>query len=207
MANVINSSVPVPGRPTAPGRPTLTLPAPPVSVDDMARFGAFDGRLELVDGTYVLRPWPTPLQSRVTRRLAMLLTKAATADAKVLPRRTAVEIGRRCLLFPDIVVAPPAVAPPTSEGARLTDLPLLVIEVAEASKRRFDRLKLDIYRERGIPSCWLVDPDIPAIESYELVDGDYTLVATARGADPLEVVMPFPISIIPDGLVDPPDPD
>ncbi len=195
MTSMINTSAP------APSRPMLTLPAPPVSVEDMVRFGATDGRVELVDGTYVLRPWPTPLQSRVTRRLAKLLANAATSGAKVFPRRTAIEIGRRCLLVPDIVVAPPG-----SDGTRLTDLPSLVIEVADASKRRFDRLKLDIYRERGVPSCWLVDPDIPAIEAYELADGKYTLTVTVRGEHPLEAVRPFPVTIIPDGLVDPPDP-
>jgi Uma2 family endonuclease len=168
----------------------------------MTRFGANDGRVELIDGTYVLRPWPTPLQSRVTRRLARLLTGAAASGTKVFPRRTAIEIGRRCLLVPDIVVASPG-----PDGIRLTDLPFLVIEVADASKRRFDRLKLDIYRERGVPACWLVDPDIPAIEAYELIDGGYVLTVTARGDRPLVAVRPFPVTIIPDGLVDPPDPD
>jgi Uma2 family endonuclease len=180
----------------------LTLPAPPVSVAELTQLGTDDGRVELVDGTYMLRPWPTPLQDRATRRLAKLLADAATPDAKVFPRRTAVEVGPRSLVIPDIVVAPNR-----PDERRPADLPLLVVEVADASKRRFDRLKLDVYRERGVPLCWLVDPDLPGIDAYELVDGDYVLSATARGESALAARQPFPVTVVPAGLVDPPDPD
>ena len=85
-----------------------------------------------------------------------------------------------------------------------------MIEVADEHTRRYNRtLKLDLYRDRGIPSCWLVDPD-PAgrtvtIEIYDLVDGAYLRAGQASDHTPLSVTRPFPVTFIPADLVDPGD--
>ncbi|OHV39902.1 MULTISPECIES: Uma2 family endonuclease [Pseudofrankia] len=219
--------------------PSVVLPAPPVTVAVLDAAEADDGRVELLDGLCVLRPWPTPLRTRVTQRLAERLADAAPSGAYVYPHGVSIEVSARTLLAPDIVVGPaptllPAPAPtppapgagqagatpppgaggqvPTSAAARsrIAELPFLVVEVADESTRRYDRtLKLDIYRERGVPSCWLIDPDPAAatatIEVYDLVDGAYVRTAEARGTDPLTVTRPFPVTLVPADLIDPPD--
>nr|MDT0666555.1 Uma2 family endonuclease [Micromonospora sp. DSM 115978] len=70
-------------------------------------------------------------------------------------------------------------------------VPLLVVEISDPSKRRFDQLKLDLYRECGVASCWLVDPDEAGIEAYDLVDDAYVQTATAKAGLPLDVLRPF----------------
>ncbi|MBL7492342.1 Uma2 family endonuclease [Frankia sp. AgB1.9] len=202
----------------------MALPAPPVTVAALDAIDADDGRVELLDGLCVLRPWPTPLRTRVTQRLAELLTAAAPSGAHVFPHGLRVEISARTLVIPDLVVGPvptpagpptdadPSATPPpaTTAPARITEPPFLVIEVADEHTRRYNRtLKLDLYRDRGIPSCWLVDPD-PAgrsvtIEIYDLVDGGYVRAGRAIDDTPLSVTRPFPVRFIPADLVDPGD--
>ncbi|ONH30725.1 Uma2 family endonuclease [Pseudofrankia asymbiotica] len=218
--------------------PMVVLPAPPVTVAALEAAEADDGRVELLDGLCVLRPWPTPLRTRVIQRLAERLADAAPSGAYVYPHGVSIEISARTLLAPDIIVGPapaPVSAPsptpvpgqgpaavPSAQGtggqapagaaarSRISELPFLVVEVADESTRRYDRtLKLDVYRERGIPSCWLVDPDPAAatatVEVYDLVDGAYVRTGEVRGTAPLSVSRPFPVTIIPADLIDPPE--
>ncbi|WP_045876807.1 Uma2 family endonuclease [Pseudofrankia sp. DC12] len=202
----------------------MALPAPPVTVAALDAIDADDGRVELLDGLCVLRPWPTPLRTRVTQRLAELLAVAAPSGAHVYPHGLRVEVSARTLLIPDLVVGPaptptrpsadtdPSGTPPLAGTvpSRITEPPFLVIEVADEHTRRYNRtLKLDLYRDRGIPSCWLVDPD-PAgrtvtIEIYDLVDGAYPRAGRASDETPLSVTRPFPVTFIPADLVDPGD--
>ncbi|MCK9874436.1 Uma2 family endonuclease [Frankia sp. Ag45/Mut15] len=184
-------------------RPSLTVPAPPVTVADLAAGGG-DARVEVVDGLCVVRPWPTPLRARVTSRLAQLLAGVSTSGAQVLPAGVSVEVSDRCLLVPDVVVA----SSPAPGGRTLRERPFLVVEVADASTRRYDRtVKLDLYREWGVPACWLVDPDSMTLTAFELVGGAY-VTSSVTGADgEFHTVRPFPVSVRPADLIDPPDPD
>ncbi|WP_165699174.1 Uma2 family endonuclease [Candidatus Frankia alpina] len=183
-------------------RPSVIVPAPPVTVEDLDAGGYDDARLELLDGLCVLRPWPTPLRARVTSRLTRLLAQAATSGAHVLPAGVGVQLSARCLLVPDIVVAPSAEV----AGRRLQETPYLVVEVADASTRRYDRtLKLDLYRERGVPACWLIDPDTATLEAFELVCGAYVTTSAAGPHGEFNATRPFPVTVRPAELIDPPD--
>ncbi|ABW09641.1 MULTISPECIES: Uma2 family endonuclease [Parafrankia] len=182
-------------------RPTLTLPAPPVSVADLDATALEDARVEVLDGLCVTRPWPTPLRARVTDRLRALLAQAATSGAQVFTG-VQVELSPRCLLVPDVAVV--AVGDP--DRRRITETPFGVVEVADASTRRYDRtLKLDVYREHGVPVCWLVDPDSATIEAFELVGRDYVPAGIVCGDEELSVLRPFPVTVTPAELIDPPD--
>ncbi|KLL12310.1 MULTISPECIES: Uma2 family endonuclease [Protofrankia] len=196
--------MPSPGPATRSLRPVLTLPAPPLTVTDLDEL-ALDPRFELVDGMFVVRPWPTPLETRVTKRLVRLLVEATPADMRVHTRDVSVRIEPRSEVVPDIVVA---AAGDDDRPQRITGLPLLVVEVAEAGNRRYDRtLKFDLYRDHGVPDYWLVDPDGPRIDAYRLVDGAYVPAASATGDEELTVITPVPCTIIPATLVDPPNPE
>jgi Uma2 family endonuclease len=48
---------------------------------------------------------------------------------------------------------------PKADGSDFHGVPDLVVEVLSPSTRRRDQtIKLDAYREAGVPECWLVDP-------------------------------------------------
>jgi Uma2 family endonuclease len=187
----------------------MALPTPPVTVRALDGLGPDDARIELLDGLCVVRPWPTPLRTRVTTRVARLLAAAATSGAHVYPAGVGVQISDRSLLIPDVVVAGvPATRDPGAERRWLTEAPFLVVEVADASTRRYDRtLKLDLYREHGVPSCWLVDPDTATVDVYDLMDGEFVRTGTAQGSGRLTVTRPFAVTVVPADLIDPPDPD
>ncbi|WP_035908603.1 Uma2 family endonuclease [Frankia casuarinae] len=183
-------------------RPSMTVPTPPVTVEDLDTGGHDDARFELLDGLCVLRPWPTPLRARVTARLVRILADTATSGAHILPAGIGVELSPRSLLVPDVVVA----AASGDTGRRFRDTPSLVIEVADASTRRYNRtLKLDLYRQRGVPSCWLIDPDTATIEAYDLVADAYLATRTVSGKETFTATQPFPVAIQPAELIDPPD--
>ncbi len=182
----------------------MTVPTPPIAVADLdaGRYG--DARLELLDGLCVLRPWPTPLRARVTDRLTSLLGRAATSGAHVLPTGVGLELSERCLLVPDVVVAPS----PLGERRRLRETPFLVVEVADTSTRRYDRtLKLDLYRERGVPACWLIDPEAASLEAFELVAGDYVTTSVSGPEGQFRTSRPFPVTVRISELIDPPEAD
>lgn len=84
--------------------------------------------------------------------------------------------------------------------------PDLVIEVASPSTARIDRrLKFDRYAQGGIRWYWIADPGghgrAPSIEVYELLDGAYRAVAFAVGDEPLRVLQPVSVTVIPSSLV------
>ncbi len=193
-----------PGSATRSRRPTLVLPAPPLTVTDLDELDLDDPRFELIDGMCVIRPWPTPLEARVTKRLVRLLVEATHADVRVHTRDVALRINTRNEIVPDIVVA---AADGGDRPRRLTDPPLLVVEVAELSNQRYDRtLKFDVYREGGVPHCWLVDADTPGVEAYELIDDAYVRTGSAVRSQELVITRPVSATIVPANLIDPPAP-
>lgn len=179
--------------------------------------GLDDPRVELADGLCVVRSWPTPLETRVTQRLAVMLREAAPDDLDVLTLGARLRLGDAVDLAPDIMVVD---RPATDEGARdepltpddrvspiVTTVPRLVIEVAERADGRFDRTyKIDLYRSLGIQACWLIDTDGPMVEVFEQRDGGMVAVRSTTGSARLSLTIPVPITIVPTDLVDPPDP-
>ncbi|MCK9898940.1 hypothetical protein CC117_08115 [Parafrankia colletiae] len=196
MNNVVQAPAPLRAH-----RPTLTLPSPPVTVDDLHTTTYGNARVEILDGLCVARPWPTPLRARVTDRLRALLSESATSGAQVFTGLQ-VELSPRCLVVPDVAVV--AVGDP--QRRRIAETPFAVLEVADTSTRRYDRtLKLDLYREFRIPVCWLVDPDAATIEAFELVGSGYVPAGVVRGDEELTVTRPFPVTVTPAALIDPPE--
>ena len=55
---------------------------------------------------------------------------------------------------------------------------------------------------RGIASYWLVDPKQPSLRILELgTNGEYVEVANAVGDEPVEIVHPFPVRLVPGELL------
>lgn len=87
-------------------------------------------------------------------------------------------------------------------GRKMVGLPALAIEVLSPSTRLIDlNLKKAAFEKAGVESCWVVDPDGPAITVWQLIDDAYVEVVAVTADEPLRVEDPFPMVITPSDLV------
>ena len=84
----------------------------------------------------------------------------------------------------------------------LPSAPVLAIEVLTPSTRRLDlTLKRARFETAGCPSCWVVDPDRPAVIAWELSDGRYLQVAEVAGDEEFVADLPYRVRLRPSDLV------
>jgi len=175
-------------------------PGEPFTVDDLERMPEDGRRYELIDGMLIVSPAANVPHQRVAFVLAMLLEDACPDDLLVFGAPVNVRFSFRSALEPDVVVARAA----DSGGVRLTRLPLLVAEVLSPDSVLRDlNLKKAAYERFGIPSYWVVDPDLdrPRLQAFEL-DGDcYAQVADVSGSETFRARKPFSVEIVPERLV------
>jgi Uma2 family endonuclease len=177
-------------------------PGEPFTVDNLERMPDDGRRYELIDGMLIVSPAANMPHQRVATVLALLLESACPEDMVVFGAAVNVRFSPRTALEPDVVVARVADA----AGARpcLTSAPLLAAEVLSPDSVLRDlSLKKAVYERHGIPSYWIVDPDLdrPALRAYELDGGGYTEVADVTGGDAFHAQNPFGVEVVPDRLV------
>ena len=156
-------------------------PGEPFTVDDLERMPDDGHRYELIDGMLIVSPAPNMGHQRVIIVLGSLLEQACPEDMVVFAD-VGVRIAEKSALEPDVVVARVADA----EGVRLTRPPMLVAEVLSPDSMLRDlNLKRAAYERFGIPSYWVVDPDLdrPSLRAFELDGGSYAEVAHVTGGD------------------------
>jgi len=155
-------------------------------------------RYELLDGTLLVTPAPAPLHQIVAANLFRALDAVVPDDHAVLFAPLDWRPDGRTALEPDLMV----IRKNYLGGQRVSQAPTLVVEVLSPSSARIDRLlKFSRYAEGGIGQYWIVDPAVPAIEVYELVDGEYVLLARGQGAEAVAVTSPLTLSVVPDDVV------
>ena len=175
-------------------------PGEPFTVDDLERMPEDGRRYELIDGMLIVSPAPAVRHQRVAFLLGMLLEDACPDDLVVFGTPVNVRFSLRSALEPDVTVARVA----DSGGVRLEQAPRLVAEVLSPDSVLRDlNLKKAAYERFGIPSYWVVDPDLdrPSLRAYELDGGSYAEVAHVTGGDVFRVRKPFDAEIVPDRLV------
>lgn len=169
------------------------------TIDDLDRMPDDGHRYELLDGTLIVSPAPGPPHQRVAAVLIVLLELASPEDLVVFPNVN-VRLGAASALEPDVVVARPA----DVSGARLIHTPLLVAEILSPDSALRDlNLKKAAYERFGVPSYWVIDPDLdrPALRAFELADGAYTEVAYVTGDQVFQAERPFRVQVMPSRLV------
>jgi len=174
-------------------------PGEPFTVGDLDRMPDDGHRYELLDGTLIVSPAPGLPHQRVAAVLVALLELACPEDLVVFPN-VGVRIGARSVLEPDAVVARPS----DVSGVRLMRPPLLVAEIHSPDSALRDlNLKKAAYEQFGIPSYWVIDPDLdqPSVRAFRLVDGEYREAAHVAGDMAFRAVRPFPVEIVPSHLV------
>ncbi|HEX6054508.1 MAG TPA: Uma2 family endonuclease [Intrasporangium sp.] len=155
-------------------------------------------RYELVDGTLVVTPAPGTRHQRCVPRLWAVLNAACPVGLEVLVAPFDVRLAEDTVLQPDVLVARTA----DLTERNLPVAPLLTVEVLSPSTRLIDlNLKRVRYEAAGCPSYWVVDPDLPSLQAWDLVDGAYVDAGTVEADEAFEATMPYPVTVSPDRLV------
>lgn len=156
-------------------------------------------RYELVDGTLVVTPAPSPNHQRILRRLLVLLDAACPDGLEVMSAPLDVTIAENTVLQPDLLVARHS----DFTDHDLPTAPLLAVEILSPSTRFVDTsLKRARYEAAACPSYWVVDPDTLTLTAWELREGRYVHVADIAPSETFRAATPFPVSITPAHLVD-----
>jgi Uma2 family endonuclease len=171
----------------------------PFTVDDLDRMPDDGHRYELLDGTLIVSPAPGPAHQRAVAVLMALLEPACPPELVVFPN-VRVQVAANSALEPDAVVARPA----DVSGARLVQPPLLVVEIVSPDSALRDlNLKKAAYERFGVPSCWVIDPDLvqPSLRAFELAHGTYREVARVTGDEAFQALRPFAVEVVPIRLI------
>jgi Uma2 family endonuclease len=169
------------------------------TIEDLDRMPDDGHRYELLDGSLIVSPAPGLPHQRVAVMLIVLLELACPDDLVVFPNVN-VRFAPLSALEPDAVVA----RPPGVSGPRLVDPPLLVAEILSPDSALRDlNLKKAAYERFGVPSYWVIDPDLdrPSLTAFELADGGYAEVAHVAGDQFFTAQRPFAVEIAPSRLV------
>ncbi len=156
-------------------------------------------RYELVDGVLLVSPAPSNRHQIVVGELHVLLRAACPPFARVMLAPTDYQPTDRRSLQPDLLVARR-----DDVGDRPISAPLLLaVEVLSPSTRSVDLLlKHGVYAESGVQAYWVVDPLVPSVRAWTLVDGAYVEVGRAEGVEVLALDAPFPVRVVPADLLD-----
>ncbi len=194
--------------------------------DDLQQMPGDSLRRELVDGQLLVTPAPVGLHQRAVGRLHLLLAPSCPDDLEVLLSPSDWKLSATTVFVPDLMVIRRDQFNPT--GA-FTGTPLLVVEIRSPSTAATDRtLKRQQYERYGAGGYWLVDPGgpaggsgagrsgggggagagpptaggrVPSLTALRLVDGAYAEEVTVRGDEPYRADFPFPVTVVPDHLV------
>jgi Uma2 family endonuclease len=169
------------------------------TIEDLDRMPDDGHRYELLDGTLIVSPAPGLPHQRVAAVLIHVLEEACPEELVVFPKVN-VRLALASALEPDVVVA----SPPDISGVRLLRAPLLAVEIlSQDSALRDLNLKKAAYERFGVPSYWVVDPDLdrPALRVFELSEGTYTEVADVAGDRVFHALRPFRVEVVPSHLV------
>lgn len=170
-----------------------------LTVEDMENMPDDEFRYELDDGILIVSPAPSRLHQLAVTRLTVLLSAACPVELAVLAG-VGVNISRVQHRVPDVAV----VSAGTVDTFFEETPPVLAVEVASPRTRLYDRnRKKDIYEGFGIPSYWIVEPDMdkPELIVFELRSGAYLQTAHVTGAEMFRAEIPFPVTITPAQLV------
>ena len=133
-------------------------------------YGQWKGDWELIQGRpQAMTPLPGVRHQRISLRLARLLDERLDECPQCFVLfESDWEIAEDTVVGPDIMVLCGEV------GERVTRRPELIAEVvSQASARRDERIKFQLYAEEGVPFYFLVYPEQEKVKAYKLWEGEY----------------------------------
>lgn len=175
------------------------LASSPFTVADLEDMPDDGRRYELIDGELLVSPAPGLPHQSVIGGLYRLLYAACPDDLYVIIAPFAVQPDQFNEVQPDVLVARFAELTKTN----LPTAPVLAVEVLSPSGRLIDlNLKRAVYQRMGVPSYWIVDPEVPELTVLELdASGEYQRKATVRHDETFEASRPFDVRIVPNQLL------
>ena len=158
---------------------------------------------EIVDGTLHLSPRPVPLQALASgtlhRTLAAPFGRAQGGPDVSRPRDPSPDSDWWIIREPELHLGEDIVVPDwvgwrrermsdLPEAAYVTLAPDWVCEIVSDSARRLDlHAKRLVYAREGVRHLWLVDPTDRTLEAFELREGQWVLIASAKDDEPVSI--------------------
>ncbi len=146
---------------------------------------------ELSYGSLIVTPAPANRHQALLVNIAAFLHNHRPASLRVLAEA-------ELLIRPDLVKRPDIQVVDKREigGARVTGVPLLVVEIHSSSTKVLDLTeKRHVYAQAAVPAYWLVDPTSETVTILELVEGGYVERTVLSGDGEFEVTAPFPMTL------------
>ena len=147
---------------------------------------------EIVDGTLYTHPRPAPPHAVATSNLEIELG-APFGKGRGGPGgwwlifEPELHVGAD-ILVPDLAGWRRERMPDLPDTAYFTLAPDWVCEVLSASTRRLDlHGKRRVYAREGVAHLWLVDPTDRTLEAFELREGEWVLIGTAKDEEPVGI--------------------
>ena len=147
---------------------------------------------EIVDGTLYTQPRPAPPHAVASSYLGGELTgpfgkgRGGPGGWWILDEPE-LHLGED-ILVPDLAGWRRERMAELPDTAYFTLEPDWVCEVLSASTRRLDlHEKRPVYAHEGVPYLWLVDPVDRTLEAFELHDGQWLLIASAKDDEPISI--------------------
>ena len=182
--------------------PEPLLPNREWTVDDLEALPDDGLRYELYDGMLIVSASPTHQHQGFLLAMYRLLYAACPAEFRVFVAPLDFQPTPHRSFQPDAMV----VRRDALGRGKITDPPVLVVEVLSPSTRIRDQLvKHEAYLTSGVPNYWIVDPGDPeakrprpaSLVAYQAVDDAYRVVAKATGEETVELANPYPVTICP----------
>lgn len=173
----------------------------PWTEEDYLALGETKDRVELLDGSLIVSPAPTPGHQTISSRLYIALEPAADAAGLEVYEAINVRLRRGRIPIPDL-----AIVDPIDPDVAVVDVSAvrLVCEIVSPNNPAADRvLKMQLYAEAGIPWYLLVEQERESV-LLQLFrrDGDhYTEHAAGAPGIPLTMNEPVAVTLDPAGLL------
>ena len=147
---------------------------------------------EIVDGTLHTHPRPAMPHALASSRLGGELTgpfdrgRGGPGGWWIIDEPE-LHLGEE-IVVPDLAGWRRERMPDYPDTAYVSLAPDWVCEVLSPSTRRFDlHEKRPVYAREGVGHLWLVDPLDRTLEAFELRDGHWMLIATAKDDEPVSI--------------------
>ena len=162
------------------------------TIDDLEQLPDDGQRYELLDGVLLVSPAPVVKHQAVVMGVAKVLDAVCPPEFVVLFAPVDWQPDRRTSFQPDVLVT----ANRNLAVKNLTEPLALAVEVLSPSTRSQDLLGKRLkYESAGVASYWVVDPEVPSLLAWELVDGRYQVAGEAHGDQEVSLKRPFPVTL------------
>ena len=147
---------------------------------------------EIVDGTLYTQPRPAPPHARASSVLGGKIGNPFDYDASGpggwwIIDEPELHLGED-ILVPDLAGWRRERMVELPDTAYFTLAPDWVCEVLSASTRRLDlHEKRPVYAREGIGHLWLIDPVDRTLEAFDLHEGQWLLIESAKDDDPVSI--------------------